>query len=98
MKATLPLSLSLFSSLIVQEKNINGKRLGLLLFLLDAYLINMIGCINAPQKRDLKLANQNTSLEYNYPLPLRELICIRAKGYCIRANGYQKRKVSCVQC
>lgn len=33
----------------VQEKNINGKRFGLFLFLLDVYSINMIGCINAPQ-------------------------------------------------
>lgn len=42
------LSLSLFLSHMIQEKNINGKRLGLFLFLLDVYSINMIGCIYAP--------------------------------------------------
>lgn len=36
------------------------KGMGLFLFLLDVYSMNMIGWINEPLKRDLKLANQNT--------------------------------------
>lgn len=44
-----PFSLSLAQVSLIQEKNINGKRFGLFLFLLDVYSINMIGYINIPQ-------------------------------------------------